>query len=33
MRRVLGDEHPETLRSVHSLAAAVTNLGDHNQAR
>jgi hypothetical protein len=31
-RRVLGDDHPDTLRSAHSLAAVLANLGEHDQA-
>jgi hypothetical protein len=33
MRRVLGTDHPDTLRSAHSLAAAGGGSGDHGQAR
>jgi hypothetical protein len=31
-RRVLSDDHPDTLRSAHSLAAVLANLGEHDQA-
>jgi hypothetical protein len=30
MRRVLGDDHPDTLRSAHCLAAVLATLGEHN---
>jgi hypothetical protein len=30
-RRVLGEDHPETLRSVSNLAFDLTSLGDHEQ--
>jgi hypothetical protein len=30
MRRVLGEDHPDTLRLVHDLAAAPAKLGDHD---
>jgi len=33
LRRVLGDDHPETLQSVHSLAAVRASLGEHDWAR
>jgi hypothetical protein len=33
MRQVLGDDHPDTLRSAHNLAAVLVNLGEHDQAR
>jgi hypothetical protein len=33
MRQVLGDDHPETLRSTHRIAATLANLGKHNQVR
>jgi hypothetical protein len=33
MRRVLGDDHSDTVRSGHSLAAVLANPGEHDQAR
>jgi hypothetical protein len=33
MRRVLGDEHPDTLRSAHILAVALRELGQYEQSR
>jgi hypothetical protein len=32
-RRVLGDNHPDTLRSARNLAIALANLSEHDQAR
>jgi hypothetical protein len=32
MRRVLGDEHPDTLRAGHSLAAVLAIVREHGQA-
>jgi putative methionine-R-sulfoxide reductase with GAF domain len=32
-RRVLGEDHPETLRSAHNLAVGLRALGEHEQAR
>jgi hypothetical protein len=32
-RRVLGDDHPDTLTSASNLAADLTNLGEHERAR
>ena len=35
-RRVLGDDHPDTLRSAHNLAtvaAVLANLDEHDQVR
>ena len=32
-RRVLGDDHPSTLRCAHNLAADLHALGDYQQAR
>jgi hypothetical protein len=32
-RRILGDNHPNTLRSTHSLALTLQKLGQHEQAR
>jgi hypothetical protein len=32
-RRVLGDDHPDTLRSACNLASDLHNLGDHQAAR
>ena len=32
MRRVLGDEHPDTLRAGHNLVAVLAILSEHNQA-
>jgi hypothetical protein len=29
LRRILGDELPDTVRSAHSIAAVLTNLGEH----
>jgi hypothetical protein len=31
--RVLGDEHPDTLRSMNNLAVTLTEQGDHARAR
>jgi Tetratricopeptide repeat len=31
-RRVLGEDHPDTLLSARSLAAVLANLGEHDQA-
>jgi hypothetical protein len=33
MRRILGDDHPDILRSVIHLAAVLRELGQHEQAR
>ncbi|MGB8200056.1 MAG: tetratricopeptide repeat protein, partial [Pseudonocardiaceae bacterium] len=30
---VLGDDHPQTLRSAHDLATTLASLGEHEQAR
>ncbi|WP_235502896.1 tetratricopeptide repeat protein, partial [Kitasatospora sp. Root187] len=32
-RRTLGDDHPDTLRSAHNLAAVLHSLGEHTEAR
>jgi hypothetical protein len=32
-RRVLGDDHPDTLRSATNLTAVLASLGEHDQAR
>jgi hypothetical protein len=32
-RRVLGNDHPDTLRSAHNLAVSLRALGEHEQAR
>ena len=32
-RRVLGDDHPDTLTSAHNLAFDLRNLGEHQAAR
>ncbi|WP_026207945.1 FxSxx-COOH system tetratricopeptide repeat protein, partial [Catelliglobosispora koreensis] len=32
-RRVLGDDHPDTLMSAHNLAVDLSNLGEHERAR
>ncbi|MGH3779390.1 MAG: tetratricopeptide repeat protein [Pseudonocardiaceae bacterium] len=32
-RRVLGNDHPDTLRSAHNLAVGLRALGEHEQAR
>jgi hypothetical protein len=32
-RRVLGDDHPDTLGSAHNLAVDLRALGEHHQAR
>ncbi|MGH3834828.1 MAG: tetratricopeptide repeat protein [Pseudonocardiaceae bacterium] len=32
-RRVLGDDHPDTLRSANHLATCLRELGQHEQAR
>ena len=32
-RRVLGHDHPDTLRVAHNLAAGLSALGEHQQAR
>jgi hypothetical protein len=32
-RRVLGDDHPDTLRSATHLAAVLANLDEHDQTR
>jgi hypothetical protein len=29
MCRILGDEHPDTTRCAHSIAAVLANLGEH----
>jgi hypothetical protein len=31
MRRILGEDHPYTLRSAANLAAALTNPNEHDQ--
>jgi Tetratricopeptide repeat len=31
-RRVLGENHSDTLRSAHNLATVLANLGEHDQA-
>jgi hypothetical protein len=31
--RVLGADHPDTLRSAHSLAAGLADMGERDQAR
>jgi Tetratricopeptide repeat len=33
MRRILGDDHPDTLHSATHLAAVLRELGQHEQAR
>jgi hypothetical protein len=33
LRRVLGDDHPETLTSAHNLASELAALGEYQQAR
>ncbi|MDT7597746.1 MAG: hypothetical protein QOJ06_3292 [Pseudonocardiales bacterium] len=32
-RRVLGHDHPDTLRVAHNLAAGLSAIGEHQQAR
>jgi hypothetical protein len=32
-RRVLGYDHPDTLRVAHNLAAGLSAMGEHQQAR
>jgi hypothetical protein len=32
-RRVLGEDHPDTLTSAHNLAVGLRALGEHEQAR
>jgi tetratricopeptide repeat protein len=32
-RRVLGHDHPDTLRVAHNLAAGLSAMGEHQQAR
>jgi hypothetical protein len=32
-RRILGDDHPDTLTSAHNLAAGLSQLGEQEQAR
>jgi hypothetical protein len=32
-RRVLGDDHPDTLRTAHNLVATQQKLGQHKQPR